>query len=157
MIRRWGWRRWLLVGLVVASPCWGPILTIKLYGVLVYCFVWTPEDRAHRGEGLPSDARRWKAVLEATPGPDAVEDTEAVILRFPNGEWIIGYCSDSHALWHRGGTTVVKDSRGQVRVFYGHVCGSKAMEPMLSHKQSLSAAYGYLINDCDYKEQFLDH
>lgn len=43
--------------------------------------------------------------------------------RFPNGEWVFGYGVDSHGFELGRGTTVIKDSKGRVRVYFGHVCG----------------------------------
>jgi hypothetical protein len=45
------------------------------------------------------------------------------LLKFPNGEWVFGYGINSHGIRLGRGTLVVKDSRGQVRIFFGHICG----------------------------------
>jgi hypothetical protein len=47
-------------------------------------------------------------------------------IRFPNGEWVFGRGIDSHWFSVGRGTLVVKDSRGRVRIFFGHVCGNNA-------------------------------
>ena len=49
-------------------------------------------------------------------------------MRFDDGAWLFGLCQSSHGVWKRGGgTVVVKDSKGQVRAFFGHVCGDGAL------------------------------
>jgi hypothetical protein len=147
-------RRILIGCLILSTPCW----TCIGVGCIRRQVIYTAEDRAHfsvNREGLPSEARHWYAVLEGVTDPESVTDTEAVVIRFPNGEWMVGYCSDSHSFVHRGGTAVVKDSRGQLRVLFGHVCGPRALDWMLSGKPSLDSAYAYLIQDCNFQEQFL--
>jgi hypothetical protein len=67
--------------------------------------------------------------MEPVPDPETAlrlhPDWAAV--RFPNGEWVFGYGSNSHEVFRLGrGTLVMKDSRGQVRIFFGHVCGENA-------------------------------
>lgn len=99
-----------------------------------FWFTYTDEDRTfsrNRGEyteGLPSVARRLKAEMEPIADPDEAlrQHPDWFVLRFPNGEWMFGYGYDSHGFRVGHGTLVVKDSRGQVRVFFGHVCGTNA-------------------------------
>lgn len=81
------------------------------------------------GTGSMAEAVRLRAILEPIPDPEAGRgcDPEFSFHRFPNGEWVMGIARDSHASLSRyrgGGTVVMKDSRGRVRCFFGHVCGS---------------------------------
>jgi hypothetical protein len=79
------------------------------------------------GMGSMDEARRLRPLVEAMPPPTATDrKTEALGIVYPNGEWVVGVAKDSHALYSRltgGGTVVLKDSRGRVRCFFGHVCG----------------------------------
>lgn len=81
------------------------------------------------GVGSMAEARRLRPVVEAMPTPTtsaADYKMGAVGIVYPNGEWVTGVAKDSHALYSRltgGGTVVLKDSRGRVRCFFGHVCG----------------------------------
>jgi hypothetical protein len=79
-------------------------------------------------EGSVKLARKWKAELSQyrTPDEAVARNQDVFVRRFDNGEWLIGRCRNSHGLWAiGGGTVVVKDSTGQVRAFFGHVCGDK--------------------------------
>lgn len=72
--------------------------------------------------GSPALAAEWRDELRTYSGPDDA-DGKAEVVRFPEGEWVIGHSKNSHGIWYRGGgTVVVRDSRGQVRAFFGHVC-----------------------------------
>lgn len=76
--------------------------------------------------GSPKLAAEWRDDLAKYPTPDAAIDADTTIehVRFPNGDWLIGRAQDSHGMWRRGGgTVVIKDSNGDTRVFFGHVCG----------------------------------
>ena len=81
------------------------------------------------GTGSMAEAVKLRPLVEAMPPPAASfanRDTETVGLVFPNGEWVVGITKDSHAwfsAYFGGGTVVLKDSRGRVRCFFGHVCG----------------------------------
>lgn len=82
------------------------------------------------GTGSMAEARRLRPVVEAMPSPTkSGTDYEAEALRivFPNGEWVVGVAKNSHGMYSQltgGGTVVLRDSRGRVRCFFGHVCGS---------------------------------
>ena len=80
------------------------------------------------GTGSIDEALRLKAVVEQIPDPESGEgcDDGYAAKRFANGEWVLGIGRDSHAMmseFRGGGTVVVKDSRGRIRCFFGHVCG----------------------------------
>src|SRR5262245_2482643 len=104
---------WVLIG------CAGLlILPCGCYGLWVAVSV-------SNNSGSPELAADWRAALLAAAGPDeaAAADPDVVVLRFPNGEWVFGKSRNSHGIWRRGGgTLVVRDSRGRVRAFFGHMC-----------------------------------
>jgi hypothetical protein len=106
-----------------------------IQGVYLRWFVYTNEDREFiRNErnsypnsgGLPSVARRLKAEMESIPDPDTALQLHPDwgAKWFKNGEWVFGRGIDSHWISAGHGTLVLKDSRGRIRIFFGHVCGS---------------------------------
>jgi hypothetical protein len=99
--------------------------------------------------GSPELAMEWRAILQAAPGPEeaVAADPEVVVLRFPNGEWVFGKSQNSHGCWRRGGgTLVVRDSRGRVRAFFGHICGPRYMQDAYGRDNpSLDAFYGRVL------------
>jgi hypothetical protein len=50
-----------------------------------------------------------------------------------------------------GGTLVVKDSRGNVRAFFGHVCGGDYLDMELRFTKSLDHFYK-LLHESGFKE-----
>jgi hypothetical protein len=169
------WRRYpslviLASCALVTSPCWGGFLWIVGRNLYVKQYVWTDEDRAHTGEGHPSDARKWRAKLATIPNLDAAErdypelvaSSDFVSKRYPNGEWLFGIATDSHRDFlgirpDPGGTVVLKDSRGQVRVFYGHICGAgrSSFSYPTNRVQNLDQFYAKLVEYNIFVEQFL--
>jgi hypothetical protein len=100
-----------------------------------YWFVYTTEDREFfrrerdqypENGGVPSIARRLRAEMEPIPDPDTALQLHADwgAKRFKNGEWVFGRGINSHGIGVGRGTLVLKDSRGRIRIFFGHVCGS---------------------------------
>lgn len=76
--------------------------------------------------GSPELAEEWRVHLMqfADPNTAKASDPEIIVLRFRNGEWVFGRSQSSHGIWRQGGgTIVVRDSSGQTRAFFGHVCG----------------------------------
>ncbi len=119
-----------------------PILFVGLY------FVSTG------GTGSADEAIRLKKIIERIPDPESGEgcDSEYAAKRFPNGEWVLGIGRDSHSMMSKyrgGGTVVVKDSRGRVRCFFGHVCGC-GMQTF--DARSLDEFYKKLIVSGGFKE-----
>ena len=102
-------------------------------------------------EGSPSLAMKWRNFFLAQPNPDvAVSRSEDVfVVHFPSGEWIMGLAQESHGIWPPGGGTVVlKDSNGQVRAFFGHVCGGgDALRYDTRTVSNLASYYRYLQSD----------
>src|SRR5690349_12928592 len=101
----------------------GAILLLVCLGGF-FGFFWAAA--AGSDSGSPELAEEWRATLSSVRDPSeaAARIPDTQIVRFPDGEWVIGLSANSHGVWVRGGgTVVVKDSRGQVRAFFGHVCG----------------------------------
>jgi hypothetical protein len=135
MSRSW-WRRNRLTILIAAaittSPCWGGCGVLLIRKAYIHQFVLTDEDReflrnpdnGYRG-GLPSAGHRLKAEMESIPDPVTALQLHPdwATIRFPNGEWVFGHGIDSHGFATGHGTLVIKDSRGKVRIYFGHVCG----------------------------------
>jgi hypothetical protein len=97
--------------------------------------------------GSPKLAEEWRATLVPIHDPDeaAARVPHVQIIRFPDGEWVVGLSANSHGIWVRGGgTVVVKDSRGQVRAFFGHVCGSGMLKGAFGSTKSLDEFYKQL-------------
>jgi hypothetical protein len=150
-------KRLLALTIAVSSPCWCCLAAGSLNGLYRYWIRYTPEDRDFLRndrmgytEGLPSAGRRLKAEMEAIPDPEAAiqqyPDWRAV--RFSSGEWIFGYGIDSHGFSVGRGTLVVKDSRGKVRIFFGHVCGENAQ--LLYPPHDVSTLDGFYRALADY-------
>jgi len=64
-------------------------------------------------------------------------NTWALLYDFPNGDWIAMAYASSHGAWG-GGTVVTRDNTGNIRVFFGHVCGrpfsrGKSLEEIYAH------------------------
>ena len=123
--------------MLFTSPCWFGCGGLWVRGLYLHWFVYTTEDRdffrreaneyLERG-GVPSIARRLKAEMEAIPDPETAVrlHPDWAAIRFTNGEWAFGHGVNSHGFSAGRGTLVVKDSRGRVRIFFGHVCGPNA-------------------------------
>jgi hypothetical protein len=161
-VQRWvarrSWRAKLLLGAALfTAPCWGGCAGLFLWHAYLARFVYTDEDRAFiRGEreqysdagGLPSVARRLKAEMEPIPDPDTALrlHPDWAAARLGNGEWIFGHGIDSHGLAPGRGTLVVKDSRGRVRIFFGHVCGTNGPIGSMAPYWNLDAMYPHLTS-----------
>jgi hypothetical protein len=97
----------------------------------------------HTDRGSPVVAAAWSDELNLYVTPDAARDTdsEIIVLRCKNGEWAFGKSADSHGFMvSGGGTIVVRDSTGQTRVFFGHVCGSNYLLDF-ERRKSLAEIY----------------
>lgn len=97
------------------------------------------------GRGSPERAAKWKVVFEGLSDPETVKTRYpfAATKRFDDGSWIFGVGEDSHGD-RDGGTIVVKDSDGRVRVFFGHVCGPEMIKDALTRSASRAEFYGIL-------------
>lgn len=51
-----------------------------------------------------------------------------------------------------GGTLVVKDSRGAIRAFFGHVCGPRFLEGQLERAKSLDDFYDHCLPEWHFQE-----
>ena len=100
----------------------------------------------------------WRDTLQKYKTPDEAKGhvRNLEVAHFKNGEWAFGLSQNSHGAWLRGGgTVVVKDSRGNIRVFFGHVCGSGCLNsPSWNPLPDLDALYAKL-KDRDFVEQQL--
>ncbi len=128
------WAIVIAVGLAVASP-------FALFAFHI---------ATSGGSGSPEEAAQLKAVVEAIPDPESGIGChrEYRSKRFENGEWVLGIGRDSHAVMSKyrgGGTVVLKDSRGQVRCFFGHVCGPGGHRHYWYQARSLDEFYKQLV------------
>jgi hypothetical protein len=110
------------------------------------------------GSGSVWLAKRWIARFQnVATVEDAIARYQVVHREFPDGSWIFGVAVGSHGNpW--GGTVVTKDSTGQPRVFFGHVCVAGAPLFIALHRSectSLAAAYSNLTSRARMKEQSL--
>ena len=130
------WRRPLVAAAVVVG-----VLAGVGFGI------WSDRDM-----GPPRDelVRRLTADLSVVATP---EEAEAVIpgcgtVRLPSGEWVTGVGVNGHSWKRAKDTLVVRDSRGQVRAFVGHVCGPRWMPgyfpPNHPDFPNLDAFYAFL-------------
>lgn len=119
-------KRILKWGLIVAAV----LVMLVPVGFVAYFVIGSADEG---GVGSMAEAVRLRPVVEAMPEPtrttsDYQANTVAIV--FENGEWVVGVAKNSHGLYSRskgGGTVVLKDSRGRVRCFFGHVCGGGAL------------------------------
>lgn len=94
--------------------------------------------------GSPELALEWKTALMPLADPEEAEQKNSRVQakHFRTGEWVFGLCQNSHGLQRLGGgTVVVKDSRGSVRAFFGHVCGPDWLNGCLKSCTSLDGFY----------------
>lgn len=130
------------------------VLTLPIIGGVGY--VWLGMKNSG-GRGSMDAALKLKAKVEAMPTPDEWcynRRAGSFGVRFTNGEWVTGVAMDSHRLyseWFGGGTVVLKDSRGRVRCFLGHVCGRWDIE-LKGRYESLDDIDATLAK-CRYTEQ----
>jgi hypothetical protein len=125
----------------------GPIVCLALAGGCIWFARYS--DRAR---GLPRDeeVRRLTTALESCPDPECAKASieHCGTVRFPNGEWVNGVGIDSHSWKRAKDTLVVRDSRGRIRAFVGHVCGPEWMPRYFPENhpsfQSLKDFYAFL-------------
>ncbi len=96
--------------------------------------------------GSPELAREWAAILDGLPDPEVAQQANGRIWgkRFPNEEWLFGLAQDSHGAPRIGGTVVIKDSRGGMRAFAGHVCGPHYVQYTIERVGTLDEFYEQL-------------
>jgi hypothetical protein len=73
----------------------------------------------------------------------------AATRRYPDGSWICGVSEDSHAS-PDGGTIILKDSSGAIKVFFGHVCGPDMLQELATRSSSLTEFY-YTLSQSSFK------
>jgi len=153
--------KWTIIFILFAFVCIIFILSIDVVGL---------------GTGSYRYARRWKAQLTkcsslddvrqqfncgrwSNPGgshayirdPNTIRKgrTWALLYEFPNGDWLAIAYANSHGA--RGcGTVVTRDSKGAIRIFFGHVCGQP-----FAFGDSLNEVYSY-FQGSSWKEIFLN-
>lgn len=109
------------------------------------------------GKGSESFARKWTSKLKNIESVNEFkkEYPEESYIELPSGDWAVGVSSDSHASpW--GGTVVIKDSSGNTRSFFGHVCGSRYLTMFFNDKlehKNLEDLYKFTDN---FKEHIID-
>jgi hypothetical protein len=138
--------RWILYGCAFLSAV---VCAFCVSGIVIL---------GGRSSGSNSLAAEWRDQLSQHADPEKAQAVipEIVTLRFRNGEWVFGLSKDSHGMWRRGGgTLVVRDSRGLIRVFFGHVCGSGHLGEYERDIPSLEAYYDHLVK-YGFKEQLFD-
>ncbi len=118
---------------------------LMLAGGILYLH-WARSDKSSgpqvMGVGSVRDAHQWRRRFLTFPDPETATKAfpEVVSKRFPDESWVCGICTDSHAS-PEGGTIVLKDSTGKIRVFFGHVCGSRYLECVLRTTEALDEVY----------------
>ena len=105
-------------------------------------------------KGSPVLAAKWKDELNqySTPDEAKAKNRDVIVLEFQSGEWVFGLARSSHGMWKRGGGTVVlKDSNGQIRAFFGHVCGEGMLGATWEktnlarfYQETLSCEFGFV-------------
>jgi hypothetical protein len=122
-------RAWLIICSVIVGSI----------GLIIYLLI--PTDNSDRARGSPEYAAHWRTVFNGYSDPDSAKaaQPEIVSKRFANGEWAFAIDRDSHA-FRDGGTVVIKDSKGRVRAFFGHVCGA-VIDRILRNADSLDGVY----------------
>lgn len=62
------------------------------------------------------------------PNLNVIDKAYALIYEFEKGDWIAVAYANSHGKNPAGGTVVLRDSNGIIRVYFGHVCGSPYLD-----------------------------
>jgi hypothetical protein len=94
-------------------------------------------------------ATEWRKQLGEYSDPKAavVFDQKVWVIHCENGEWMFGLAQGSHGVWKRGGGTVVtKDSNGDTRSYYGHVCWPNGSPFRGCPTENLAAVYASIID-----------
>ena len=121
---------------------------ILVYGVLAGVLAALALPSAIMGKGSRSLADKWMKEFAGISSLEQAERASPAIAtrRLPSGEWLMWRSLNSHGHF-RGGTIVTKDSRGAVRAFLGHVCGSVQVRG-----DTLDEVYRNLTNDFARRE-----
>ena len=130
-------------------------IIIAVATIAIVFFVWL-EFFPHGGTGSVESAQKWAKRFANLHSIDAAHKKypDIVVFRtFPNGEWIYGICEDSHSSpW--GGTIVIRDSKRNIRCFFGHVCGPGFLNSILnfSPPENINSVYSKLLQNCNFEE-----
>jgi hypothetical protein len=100
--------------------CRKTLICLAIMGILLLvCSGW----RIHmRGPPREEEAKRLRDQLTSLHDLDHLPEG-VDLFRFPDDTWVMGAGIDSHSMRQAGGTLALRDSRGKVQVFVGHVCG----------------------------------
>lgn len=109
------------------------------------------------GEGSIPEAERMASKLRTIDSPETslTDDAEVSSHRFENGEWICALSRSSHGFMSKyrgGGTMVIKDSRGRVRCFMGHICGESFPNVSANLSKDLDGFDSFLQNSGEFRE-----
>jgi hypothetical protein len=98
------------------------ILPVAMIAGLAIVAAWVIRNR---GPSRNEFVRQTVSSFESANSPEDAESRieNAGTLRLLSGEWVTGVGVDGHSWKPAKDTLVVKDSRGQVKVFVGHYCG----------------------------------
>jgi len=104
------------------------IVAIVAAGIVAVVMISGP--MGPRADGSVKEASKLKPIVAAIADPESGVGSHPNygFMRFDNGEWVLGIARDSHGFmagFDGGGTVVVKDNRGRLRCFFGHVCGPR--------------------------------
>src|SRR5579859_265627 len=115
-------------------------LAICLVGPLLFFAFWIAAAAGSSKGSVPlADEWRREFAQYQSPNEATRQNVRIVELQFESGEWAFGRAASSHGIWVRGGgTLVVKDSKGDVRAFFGHVCGDGHLQSYSSITHSLT-------------------
>jgi hypothetical protein len=115
-----------------------------LVGALYLCFMYYII--RSNNAGSVEEAVKLKNIIEPITIPESGVgcDPDYAYHRFDNGEWVMGIGRNSHGS-SVGGTVVLKDSRGQVRFFVGHVCGPSGHMTLVDFTANLDEFYKSLV------------
>jgi|SRR6516162_8273626 hypothetical protein len=125
---------------------------IRLFIVALICLLTSPfvigllALVTSQGVGSVEEARRLRGIVEAIPTPEAGDGChpEYASKRLESGDWVLGISRNSHSRmssFRGGGTVVLKDSRGAIRCFFGHVCGPAGHRSFFNDVKTLDDYY----------------
>lgn len=146
-------RRRTKILIVIAIPL------LLVFAVPVAFFALWFAVEAGSDAGSPELAQEWRVEFNqyATYQEAEAADPTIEVVKFDNGEWLIGRAQNSHGIWRRGGgTVVVKDSNGDTRAFLGgHVCGDGFLSWGFGERVDLTSFYGRVAEN-GFKEYSFD-
>lgn len=118
------------------------LICLAIIGILLLVYSgW----RIHmQGPPREEEAKRLRDELTSLHGLDHLPE-EVDLFRFPDDTWVMGVGIGSHSMRQAGGTLALRDSRGKVQVFVGHVCGPGWMGNQVSLQQATTLDEFYKV------------